>query len=83
MFGNSRARSGVIVLPCGAGKTLVGIVAATTIKKSTLVLCNSSVSVEQWYQQFLLWTDLPAERITRFTAASKEPMRSCQQATTH
>lgn len=39
MFGNGRARSGVIVLPCGAGKSLVGITAACTIKKSTLVLC--------------------------------------------
>lgn len=39
---NSRARSGIIVLPCGAGKTLVGITAACTIKKSCLVLCTSS-----------------------------------------
>ncbi len=37
-----RARSGIIVLPCGAGKTLVGITAACTIKKSTLVLCTSA-----------------------------------------
>jgi DNA excision repair protein ERCC-3 len=37
-----RARSGIIVLPCGAGKTLVGITAACTIKKSCLVLCTSS-----------------------------------------
>jgi superfamily II DNA or RNA helicase len=37
-----RARSGIIVLPCGAGKTLVGITAACTIKKSVLVLCTSS-----------------------------------------
>ena len=42
MFGNGRARSGIIVLPCGAGKTLVGITAACTIKKSCLVLCTSS-----------------------------------------
>ncbi|KAI9620486.1 hypothetical protein H4Q26_013698 [Puccinia striiformis f. sp. tritici PST-130] len=35
MFGNGRARSGIIVLPCGAGKTLVGITAASTIRKST------------------------------------------------
>ena len=33
MFGNGRARSGVIVLPCGAGKTLVGVTAATTVRK--------------------------------------------------
>jgi superfamily II DNA or RNA helicase len=42
MFGNGRARSGIIVLPCGAGKTLVGITAACTIKKSCLCLCTSS-----------------------------------------
>jgi DNA excision repair protein ERCC-3 len=41
-FSCSRARSGIIVLPCGAGKTLVGITAACTIKKSCLVLCTSS-----------------------------------------
>jgi DNA excision repair protein ERCC-3 len=48
MFSSGRARSGVIVLPCGAGKTLVGITACCTIKKNTVVVCNSAVSVEQW-----------------------------------
>lgn len=46
MFSNGRARSGVIVLPCGAGKTLAGILAACTLKKSTMILCTSGVSVE-------------------------------------
>jgi DNA excision repair protein ERCC-3 len=46
MFSNGRARSGIIVLPCGAGKTLTGITAACTIKKSTLVVCTSQVSAE-------------------------------------
>ena len=41
MFGNGRARSGVIVLPCGAGKTLVGVTAACTVRKKCLVLCTS------------------------------------------
>jgi CRISPR/Cas system-associated endonuclease/helicase Cas3 len=36
MFGDGRARSGIIVLPCGAGKTLVGITATCTVKKNTL-----------------------------------------------
>ena len=45
MFSNGRARSGVIVLPCGAGKTLVGITAACTIKKRVMVLCTSGVAV--------------------------------------
>jgi len=47
MFSNGRARSGVIVLPCGSGKTLVGITAACTIKKRTMVLCTSGVAVDQ------------------------------------
>eukprot|EP00834_Sanchytrium_tribonematis_P007120 NODE_600_length_5523_cov_0.389749.p2 type:complete len:671 gc:universal NODE_600_length_5523_cov_0.389749:250-2262(+) len=72
MFGNGRARSGIIVLPCGAGKTLVGITAATTIKKNTLVLCTSSVSVNQWKQQFLHWANVNDSQIAGFTADSKE-----------
>lgn len=43
---------GIIVLPCGAGKTLTGVTAASTIKKSCLVLCTSGVSVLQWKYQF-------------------------------
>jgi len=46
MFSNGRARSGIIVLPCGAGKTLTGITAACTIKKSTMVVCTTQVSSE-------------------------------------
>lgn len=71
MFGNGRARSGIIVLPCGAGKTLVGITAACTIKKSCLVLCTSSVSVMQWRQQFLQWSNIQDSQISVFTAENK------------
>lgn len=72
MFGNGRARSGIIVLPCGAGKTLVGITAACTIKKSCLVLCTSSVSVMQWKSQFLQWSNVTDRQIAVFTADQKE-----------
>ncbi|KAF8842067.1 DNA helicase [Paxillus ammoniavirescens] len=72
MFGNGRARSGIIVLPCGAGKTLVGITAACTIKKSCLVLCTSSVSVMQWKQQFMQWSNVTDRQIAVFTADQKE-----------
>ena len=58
MFGNGRGRSGVIVLPCGAGKTLTGVTIACTVKKRILVLCTSSVAVEQWINQFKLWSTL-------------------------
>lgn len=72
MFGNGRARSGIIVLPCGAGKTLVGITAACTIKKSVLVLCTSAVSVEQWRSQFKMWSNATDRNIARFTSDCKE-----------
>mmetsp|Transcript_15981 Transcript_15981/g.20475 ORF Transcript_15981/g.20475 Transcript_15981/m.20475 type:complete len:787 (+) Transcript_15981:176-2536(+) len=74
MFGNGRARSGIIVLPCGAGKTLTGVTAASTVKKSTLVLTTSAVSVEQWRQQFKMWCDLDDKHICQFTADKKEEM---------
>lgn len=77
MFGNGRARSGIIVLPCGAGKTLVGITAATTIRKSCIVLCTSGVSVMQWKQQFLQWCTIKDSSISVFTAEQKEKVSVC------
>uniref|UniRef100_M4BJQ9 DNA 3'-5' helicase n=1 Tax=Hyaloperonospora arabidopsidis (strain Emoy2) TaxID=559515 RepID=M4BJQ9_HYAAE len=72
MFGNGRARSGIIVLPCGAGKTLTGVTAASTIKKSCLCLCTSAVSVEQWTAQFKMWTNISEKKIARFTSVAKD-----------
>ncbi|KAF5969089.1 DNA excision repair ERCC-3 [Fusarium coicis] len=72
MFGNGRAKSGIIVLPCGAGKTLVGITAACTIRKGVIVLCTSSVSAVQWRNEFLKWSNISPEDITTFTSDSKE-----------
>lgn len=72
MFGNGRARSGIIVLPCGAGKTLVGVTACCTVRKRCLVLCNSGVSVEQWRSQFKIWSTADEQMICRFTADSKD-----------
>lgn len=60
------------MLPCGAGKTLVGITAACTIKKSCLVLCTSSVSVMQWKQQFLQWSSIKENQVAVFTSDCKE-----------
>lgn len=74
MFGNGRARSGIIVLPCGAGKTLVGIVALCTMKRSCLILCTTSVSVEQWKQQIKAFTNIKDEAIARLTSDTKEKL---------
>ena len=68
MFSNGRARSGIIVLPCGAGKTLTAITAASYIKKSVLVLCNSNVAVEQWKQQFYQWANMQGSPVVAFTS---------------
>ncbi|GMH32450.1 hypothetical protein BSKO_00284 [Bryopsis sp. KO-2023] len=72
MFGNGRARSGIIVLPCGAGKSLTGISAAVRVRKSCLCLCTSSVSVDQWRHQFKMWTTLQDNQVSRFTSDQKE-----------
>ncbi|AFN82430.1 DNA repair helicase Rad25 [Encephalitozoon romaleae SJ-2008] len=78
MFGNGRARSGIIVLPCGSGKTIVGITAISTIKKSCLVLCTSAVSVEQWRQQTQQFTNISPDNVGRFTSDHKEwPRDDC------
>ena len=71
MFGNTRARSGIIVLPCGAGKTLVGITAACTVKKSVMVLCTSAMSVVQWRAEFIKWSNIDPNDIAVFTSESK------------
>ncbi|EOA18099.1 hypothetical protein CARUB_v10006557mg [Capsella rubella] len=75
MFGNGRARSGIIVLPCGAGKSLVGVSAAARIKKSCLCLATNAVSVDQWAFQFKLWSTIRDDQICRFTSDSKERFR--------
>ncbi|KAL9655405.1 hypothetical protein ABK040_011246 [Willaertia magna] len=74
MFSNGRARSGIIVLPCGAGKTLVGVTAGCTVKKHTLVLCINNVSVFQWKNQFKLWSTIDESRVVVFTSAHKDPL---------
>ncbi|MQL85572.1 hypothetical protein Taro_018080 [Colocasia esculenta] len=75
MFGNGRARSGIIVLPCGAGKSLVGVSAACRIRKSCLCLATNAVSVDQWAFQFKLWSTIRDDQICRFTSDSKESFR--------
>ncbi|XP_041366726.1 general transcription and DNA repair factor IIH helicase subunit XPB-like [Gigantopelta aegis] len=77
MFGNGRARSGVIVLPCGAGKTLVGVTAACTVRKRCLCLCTSGVAVEQWRSQFKMWSTVDDSLICRFTSSAKDKPMGC------
>lgn len=63
------------MLPCGAGKSLVGVSAASRIKKSCLCLATNAVSVDQWAFQFKLWSTIREDQICRFTSDSKERFR--------
>ncbi len=69
--GDVRGGSGVIVLPCGAGKTIVGIAAMAALGKNTLVLTTSTTSVEQWRREILDKTDLDGSLVTLYTGESK------------
>ncbi|TVY22338.1 General transcription and DNA repair factor IIH helicase subunit [Lachnellula hyalina] len=71
MFGNGRAKSGIIVLPCGAGKTLVGVTAACTIKKGVIILATSNMSVIQWRDEFLKWSNINPDSIAIFSSDNK------------
>jgi DNA excision repair protein ERCC-3 len=69
--GDARGGSGVIVLPCGAGKTIVGISALAALKKNTLVLTTSTTAVEQWRREILDKTDLDESMVATYTGDSK------------
>ena len=56
------AKSGIVVLPCGAGKTLVGIAACCRVGRRALVLTTTAVAVDQWRRQLQLYTTLPPVR---------------------
>ena len=71
MFGNGRARSGIIVLPCGAGKTCTAITAACTIKKNTIVFCTTEVAANQWRRQFKYFCHVDDAELILFTSSNK------------
>jgi len=70
--GDVRGGSGVIVLPCGAGKTIVGIVAMALMQRSTLVLTTSVTAVKQWRREILDKSTLRDEDIAEYTGDTKE-----------
>src|SRR5580658_8533673 len=69
--GDVRGGSGVIVLPCGAGKTIVGIVAMALLQKSVLILTTSITAVKQWKREILDKTDLDMSLVGTYTGDSK------------
>jgi len=70
--GDVRGGSGVIVLPCGAGKTVVGIAAMALMQRSVLVLTTSITAVKQWHREILDKTDLADDQIAEYTGETKD-----------
>ena len=64
--------SGVVVLPCGAGKTIVGAAAMAMTGKTTLILVTNTVSVHQWKSELLRRTSLTEEEIGEYSGTKKE-----------
>ena len=64
--------SGVVVLPCGAGKTIVGAAAMATAKTNTLILVTNTVSARQWKAELLKRTTLTEEEIGEYSGSMKE-----------
>jgi len=64
--------SGVVVLPCGAGKTIVGAAAMSHAKATTLILVTNTVAARQWRDELLRRTDLNEDDIGEYSGSKKE-----------
>ena len=64
--------SGVVVLPCGAGKTIVGAAAMAHAKATTLILVTNTVAARQWRDELLRRTDLNEDDIGEYSGSKKE-----------
>ena len=70
--GTARGGSGVIVLPCGAGKTVVGLACMARLQTSTLVLTTSVTATRQWIAELMDKTTLPGEAIGEYNGHTKD-----------
>ena len=64
--------SGVVVLPCGAGKTIVGAAAMSVAKTNTLILVTNTVSARQWKTELIRRTTLTEDEIGEYSGSVKE-----------
>ena len=70
--GSARGGSGVIVLPCGAGKTIVGLAAMAQLQTSTLILTPNTIAVRQWISELLDKTSLNEEQVGEYSGLQKD-----------
>lgn len=64
--------SGVVVLPCGAGKTIVGAAAMAHANATTLILVTNTIAARQWREELLKRTTLNEDEIGEYSGAKKE-----------
>lgn len=64
--------SGVVVLPCGAGKTIVGLAAMAHAQATTLILVTNTIAARQWRDELLRRTTLTEDEIGEYSGAKKE-----------
>jgi len=70
--GSARGGSGVIVLPCGAGKTIVGLAVMAHLQTHTLILCTNITAARQWRRELLDKSDLTDDQIGEYSGEAKE-----------
>ncbi len=70
--GGNEGGSGVVVLPCGAGKTIVGIGVMQIVGAETLILVTNTLSIRQWKNEILDKTDIPESDIGEYSGEVKE-----------
>lgn len=70
--GASRGGSGTIVLPCGAGKTMVGMAIMERLQSSTLILTPSTVAVRQWIAELVDKTSLTEAEVGEYSGLRKD-----------
>lgn len=81
--GRESGGSGVIVLPCGAGKTIIGLATMAEIRSQTLIITTNNVSAHQWRDELIAKTTISADQIGEYTGMDKQirPITTYQMLT--
>ena len=70
--GSAEGGSGVVVMPCGAGKTIVGIGVMDKVKANTLILTTNTTALKQWKREIATRTNLPENAVGEYSGEHKD-----------
>ena len=70
--GSEKGGSGVVVLPCGAGKTVIGMAAMALVKTKTLILSPNVTAARQWIREIISKTTLTEDQVKEYSGDLKE-----------